>query len=265
MNLKITSGTSIGYHHTDTYSNNQDSFCIRTFGNGFEEQAGVFVVCDGCSSSKKAEVGANLFARILPAIIMGASWRNSYIVNTRFFNEIEHEISSYMKLLTVNMDFTERETFLADAFMFTIVFALITPVKTYLISCGDGVFVIDGKEVINIDQNNTPTYIAYNEISFNPPIAKSKFVVNKELKNNQYESIIVASDGLNYLLDNEGKELQMGRIVPSMQEMLNKDKYFTNKTLLQRHLQMYSKERILFDDTTMIMIKKDEDNSTKEK
>ena len=75
--ITIISGSTVGYSHTDNYKNNQDS--LKLFTRDIDgKKLIVGIVCDGCSSCLKAEVGANIFAQYLPKMIYRELIENAY-------------------------------------------------------------------------------------------------------------------------------------------------------------------------------------------
>ncbi len=256
-NFEITQGTTPGYSHLDSYKGNQDG--ISSF---YDDQMFVGVITDGCSSTPYPEVGSKMFANIIA--------REVYLQYPKW-DVIKNNILDAIKIMFVGHKAKDMKKFVHDYFLFTIMgFVIIPATNTILIfSFGDGSYGLIKKFVnldswamlgyeyeldyTSIDQNNTPTYIAYDMIS---TTAKNAFNINYISESNEHYGFIIGSDGIDYLEKNKGKEYRLNKTVPGLLDLYQNDKIFENETLLTKKLQALTKHRILYDDTSMFMIRR---------
>ena len=251
----------------------------------------VFVVCDGCGSTKFPEVGARIGALETCHVISG-------MLNVRpsSFNEKPTEmetISSFMndvmrivaqKIDTharVMSDWKDPSSYLevlSDYFLFTIMGAILVDDIVIIFNIGDGYFVLNG-DVIKREagDDNAPAYLAYDLFPDNMFANSSEIRMKNKVMFECFpladvDSLIISTDGFRDIISNVGKNYpgRNEKIVPPVEDLCGDD-FFKNPMSLQRELSMMNGERItilengdmkrhpglLSDDTSLYMIRRD--------
>jgi hypothetical protein len=254
MKFKIASGSTIGYRHVDSYRNNQDSVNVSEFDiNG--KKCIVGIVTDGCSSGENSEVGSKLITPYIAKVSKDLIEHNS-INNLDFYLTIC--IINKMKSMVNTFGVDDKVNFICNNLLFTIVGFVIYDNQFISFRYGDG--YVNGTL---IDENNVPNYIAYNLIKDHPniknlPYDKFQIVDNCEITDDfQY---VIASDGIEDYILNEGKDYARKKQVLSLTNLIKYDKIYDNKNLLTFMLNAMSRKRMLSDDTSIIIIKKEIEN-----
>jgi len=159
-------GASItGSSHQIKGLKNQDAFaCAKR--NGVK----VSVVCDGCSSSPNADLGAKFIAENLADIFLDRILK-SIGENISLNRKSEREKISrdcrkkILKLIEQSSpDGTDKELtcfdYIMDVFLATAMVGVITNDHVWLSTCGDGVYFIDDEFTL-INEGRAPNYLAY--------------------------------------------------------------------------------------------------------
>ena len=238
-------GSVIGSTHRNNFKNNQDySFVIS------EDSCVVALVGDGCGSGMNSEVGSKL---IIPTL---ASDIAQFIrLGEPIEKAIQQSLSSaqdFMYILSqrLPMEFSEG---VEHYFLFTIIGAVITHDETIIFSMGDGVYSINGSIHI-IDQNNAPNYLGYTIINKKDP----EFSINVKMPTEAVESILIASDGATDIIKNKDRSYKLGLKMKQVGDLtqFNDDIYKddTGSIKMTKLLNVFSKQNIVSDDTTIISI-----------
>jgi len=274
MILKVSGGSVPGTDHTKPgkpgWVNNHDSFGWSQLSN----DCLVAVVCDGCGSGAHSEVGAKLATQISLDLLSDAT--NRYMIETALkessqtinLERVKTLLTSQIGVLAHSMG-RSFSMIINDYFLFTMVGCIVTPVKTFLFSVGDGVFVLNG-EVVRLGPfpDNAPPYISYNLLG-----RKVDIDVNRTIATSDLQSLIIGSDGAVDLIEAENKliprsEEKVGNIL----QFVSDDLYFKNKDAVRRRLSLVNKEApevvngvarmtqgLLPDDTTLIAVRHDKE------
>ena len=233
--LKIGSGTIQGASHRKLDYNNQDAVLIVEY-----ENLTIGIVADGCGSGSNSEVGAQLAVKKLAKII-----NEKIKLNSDWKVDLKEEMQSYSKKIAELHD-DDISQFVRNFLLYTLIGFVKNGDKITLFSYGDGVIVIDD-EIQIIDQNNKPKYLN-NELIHSD---EGDFVF-QELKYTD-QKILVGSDGVEDIIDG----IRKGKIndYSDFNEFMKDEKNYTNPIQVPKFLQKYSKNGILLDDCTLIMIK----------
>ena len=270
-NFKFADASIIGTMHDQMGRNNQDFGYLA-----IEDRYAVGVVADGCGSTITSEVGATL----------GAQWCAEYLRNILltlgggYMMDEDHALAILIRMAEFVMTrihhSIDRGSFslqagmdmqlLQNNFLFTLVgFIIDNETNSLAFSIGDGYIRVNNEEIFMEEANNAPTYIAYsltperNKWDLVPKIRY--FIPTKELKH-----LVVATDGMQDFAECEGKPFpgKIQEMIPSLEEVLNSEKYFTNPAQLQRLLAKMNPitrpsaraHGLLRDDTTIIIAKR---------
>lgn len=141
----VAGGTVPGTAHARAGRNNQDAF------HWSEDERGLAaVVCDGCGSAVRSEIGALLGARIVT---------ESVLRHAPDWDRIRVDVLARLELLAslARLD--------AEQLLFTIVGAWVTPERAVVFAAGDGVVEIDGERIV-LGPYDAPPYLAYGCVPF---------------------------------------------------------------------------------------------------
>lgn len=157
--FSLKTGLVTGRDHILSGKNCQDALRYKSFSyNNLQYSIGF--ICDGCSSGRFSEVGANLGAEFL-----------LYQIEVNIRNGLaQHEavLALYSDLLNylwwiLNAYQTgpnEQSIYIQDYFLFTVLGVVVGPEETEIISAGDGVYCVND-DITTIDFDNMPPYPAY--------------------------------------------------------------------------------------------------------
>lgn len=155
MDYEVTAGSVIGQLHRLQSKPNQD-----TFASARTQRHIVGFVCDGCSSGQFNHVGSrlgSLFLKKRAAHLLSHNLRQTELPKILF-----KDLLGFLKGLVKPYNFSKPEElwFRDEHLLFTIFGFVIGPALTQVITCGDGVWYLNG-QYNYIDQDNTPTYPAF--------------------------------------------------------------------------------------------------------
>lgn len=162
----VHKATHIGRRHTLNYENCQDS--VAGFDGDINGQRTVIgIVCDGCSSGKQSEVGANFASSFL----IREAWKVLSIekpvkdIPLILYNELIKVLRDYVSAFAP-INPADKVDLISNTLLFTVLGFILTPRQTVVFSAGDGVVVVNDRIKI-IDQNNAPMYPAYDLLDAN--------------------------------------------------------------------------------------------------
>ena len=271
--LDLYGGSTIGTNHLKTKDmligiNNQDNHVIVN-----SENIKIGIVCDGCSSGENCEFGSFLGSKIIATLLM-FELNGIESLTVEKMNEILQKIQK--KLLYHLEMMTEFVGY--KPLFFTILGVVILKEKTFIFGCGDGVYGLRevGKDlaITVLDQNNKPTYVAYNILFETNHVISVKECVNTE----DLECMFIGSDGIHDFIKKQGVCLP-GKIshVMDIEDFISDCKYKQNRTIdaylkrlnLDCTIDNVYHPGLLPDDTTIIIgrianegkMQKQDDNS----
>lgn len=243
------------------WKNNQDAFSIVQ-----TDTMLAAVVCDGCGSAARSEVGAQLAAafttRTLARLVdEGFSLET---VLTRTADRLTGFISTIAHAMV--------GSFIADIerhFLFTTIGVVMTPERTAVFALGDGVYAVNGEvAVIEPYAHNAPPYIGYRLTG--GPTTETQFKACVDLPTSAITSLLIGSDGVGDLIKAErtripGTEEEVG----ALSRLWTDEAFFRNPDALRRHLARINRETVavvngnprivrgpLRDDTTIIALRR---------
>jgi len=278
--FEIANGQVIGRRHRQTGKNNQDAMYWQA-----DERALVGIVCDGCGSHPHSEVGAQIGARIVAAEIARMldvathpdaddAWATPEIWENIRLNTLAH-INRPVQALG-----DDRQQIICDYFLFTVVGFLITPMQTVLFSNGDGLVIINDKEIpLGPFSGNAPPYFTY-DLSDASVSSISQtdtaFKISGCIPTAALDRILIGTDGVIDLKNAEHKNLP-GKATPvgPLRQFFDEDRFFQNPDQLRRRLTLINRDTVNYvrnghshiieikksygllpDDTTIIAVRR---------
>jgi hypothetical protein len=268
-------------HRKGVPKNRQDDFCIlRT------PQAIVIVVSDGCGSGGLAstdnhtvtakgssEVGASIAVRLLATGLERALTINGRLT-AEVLVRVQRDVEAQIRVLAINMGQSLSEV-VDRYFLFTLLGAVITENSAYFFGLGDGVLIVNGKQVthpaITASADNEPIYLGYaltgSKLTDNDP-SKLNLQIIKEIPAVELEHFLLGSDGVEELMKREGRRITgLDQAVGLIESFWTQDKYIRNPAAIERNLNLAARDvyrpvhgaspvlegGLLFDDTTIVV------------
>lgn len=268
--FELAWGTITGREHARTGKNNQDACHADADG-----EALVAVVCDGCSSGRHSEVGAQIGARLLVEAVRGnlasalaseqgrrradspagAAPRQAteqppaILADARFWEAVRREVLRDLRLVATRMG-GNLPQIIHEYFLFTAVGAVVTPRHAALFSLGDGLLVLNGDlHRLGPFPGNQPPYLGYaldERTARGFPPGALRFQVRRIFPGDALHSLLLGTDGVEDLV-------KLG----SLRRFWEDDRYFNNPDMVRRALALIGKEPgLLPDDTTLLVIRR---------
>lgn len=242
--FEVTGGSVLGRDHLLAGRNNQDAFGWR------QDAAGLAaVVCDGCGSAPRSEVGAVLFARLLPELFLRGLARG-LVPGRDLLDEVQREAIAKLRVVAEALGGDRRES-VHDFFLFTIVGAVLHERGACLFSLGDGLALLNSERIdIGPFEGNAPPYLAYGLCG-----REVSFTLHRALPLSEVRTILLGTDG--------------AAALPNLGQLVEDDRTFRNRDALRRHLALANREVLsveggrlrrtpgaLSDDTTLIAMRR---------
>jgi len=199
----IGGATQQGTVHILDNSNNQDaiSICI-------EDDLIIGIVCDGCTSThddlinsySNNEIGSKLIAHTLSNILR-SQLSESKIIDETFLEVVAKKLFDHLKSLISIMSLEgekEKEIFIFDYLMTTILCFIVTENSFIVFNCGDGIIGLNNIFQL-IDENGL--YFSSSLLPeccpslYSKPIRTNKFNIIYSGNTNELQSILLATDG----------------------------------------------------------------------
>lgn len=200
MDFSVRSASIIGREHIRLWRNNQD--CVRVEKVLVRGNEYIFgVVTDGCSEGQHSEVGANLLANFIcgeiPMILFNETPLED-LPKALFYRSL-----GYLRAIaaqTVTGEVAKVVDFIKDYLLCTVVGFVMDKQDTVIYHAGDGLIAIND-QVIRINEDNKPAYLAYHLVDRSFLVQKEATVLADEfsvyaIQTKVVQRLIVASDGL---------------------------------------------------------------------
>lgn len=191
----LACGVKAGHHHLYKGSNCQDAAAMIT-----APDIAIGIGCDGCGEGEHSEMGALAtvnFALHEASQLHTAGYRPSEIVQ-QLFPAIVRFIDMNVLLTCSARGIVEIANFIKHHWLSTIMGVILTCDESIIFWCGDGTFAIDDEAVVSIDQQNQPTYIAYNCLFVPDKVGVSKKDIPVDFSSmviTPKSRVMIASDG----------------------------------------------------------------------
>ncbi len=230
---------------------------MRTASNGF-----CGVVCDGCGSGKRSEVGAALGARIISEQVLAEMEAGQSIDDEATWERIrERTLEAFGGVLRAMGEPAAR--IVAEYFLFTVVGVAISADRAVIFSIGDGIFAL-GDQVVQLGPfaGNAPPYLGYGLLGDGP-----RFSMQRVCGVNDFDSALVGTDGA---ADYDSLAGAKDKVLP-LRSFWQEDRFFRNEDALRRALWLCNREvtrplwderrlvkepGLLEDDTTLLVVRR---------
>ncbi|MEW6434416.1 MAG: protein phosphatase 2C domain-containing protein [Myxococcota bacterium] len=222
-----------GREHVRLGRNNQDGFALARRG-----QAIAGVVTDGCSSSPRSEVGAQLSARFL------AGWVATHAAGAPLTEELGRIATDalcawiYRAVSTLDGPPTAFVELVETYFLHTFLCGVQIAGDALVFGIGDGaVLVDDALTRLDAGPRNAPPYAAYRLLTGRRPEPQVHFL-------GRARRVVLMTDGFDALLEKE----------PSRLAALLDGELFRNARTLQRRLNVLAEAAPPADDATLVVL-----------
>jgi hypothetical protein len=248
--FELAAATVLGREHARAGRNNQDALWARASEHGLAA-----VVADGCGSGAQSELGAQLGAR--RAVEGALSLLGQVPIDSpEFLQRLGADVLCFLQALSGQLG----ERAIAEAFLFTLVGAVVTPEHTLVFSAGDGLWALNG-EVHRLGPfpGNAPPYLAYGLLKPGAVALKA----NALRPTPEVDSLLLGTDGVSDLAG-------LAEVGP-LSQFWSEDLYFSNPDALRRRLALLNRESVradfparrlvrvpglLTDDTTLVVLRR---------
>jgi len=242
--FEVAIGSVTGRDHILVNKNNQDASCVRA-----DKEKIVVVVCDGCSEGRHSEVGAKIGASLIAEEIKKVALNTGQLYSKNFWEEVRRNTLARIRCLAVDMGGSFLRV-ISDYFLFTVIGFVLTKENFFLFSIGDGFAQVNDESImLGPFPGNEPPYLAYallgSSLTKKDPM-QLKFKLVKTTKQEQINSIIIGSDGIEYLIEARDKNIPGKNDLVGPIEQFFEDKYYKNKDMLRRRLAIINKDSVKY-------------------
>ena len=261
--FEFAAGSVTGRSHSALGKPNQDAYAVRAAPFGI-----CGVVCDGCGSGSRSEVGAALGARIISEQVLAEIEKGHSIRDSSTWERIrQHTLETFGAVLRMMGE--PAAYIISEYFLFTIVGVALSSEGAVIFGIGDGLLALNEETVkLGPFPGNAPPYLGYGLLGEGP-----SFSIHRECALNDFESALVGTDGATDYESLAGTPYPGGRgeKVRPLASFWQEDKYFQNEDALRRTLWLVNREvtrpvwnekrlvkeaGLLEDDTTVLVVRK---------
>ncbi len=258
--FEVAAGSVPGIRHIAAGRNNQDALRVVE-----TTAATVAVVCDGCGSASRSEVGAWLGAELIAATL-ARRCEGARRFEMTVLEQVETELLETLRVMGAKFG-DEATRAVSDGFLFTVIGAVVLADETVVFAAGDGVFAINGEVVvIGPFAGNAPPYLGLALLEKQTPPGRGLKILRR-VPTAEVESLVVGSDGVGELVDGDRMISEM----PCFSDFWTDDVFFSNPDALRRRLAKLNQPRrdidwerrrvrktaaALDDDTSLVVIRR---------
>jgi hypothetical protein len=265
---EIAAGTVQGASHRRAGKNSQDAF-----GWALSDEGLIAVVCDGCSSGRHSEVGAQLGARLL----LNALYRELPLrdEDPSLWQRLQENVLSSLRIVAELLG-GELDAAARDYLLFTVVGVLITPRTSWIFVLGDGVvFVNEQRVALGPYADNAPPYLAYRLFEATHPTKSVELLPLCQLPTSELRSVLIGTDGVCDLIDAKERTIPGSKeVVGPIEALWQNDGLFKGQDACRRRLARLNRDvmrrdrlsgklchegGLLPDDTTLLIIRRAND------
>lgn len=265
--FQIAGGTVTGTDHLAVGRPNQDAYAFRAEGGCLAA-----VVCDGCGSGARSEVGAALGARLVTEQVLGALRRGGDIESPETWEEVRRGTLAPLQAMAGCMGGSLAEV-VSTYFLFTVVGLAVAGDTACAFSLGDGLIAL-GDELLRLGPfpRNEPPYLAYGLLDRPPGGEAPRFIVHRAFPSSDLRTALLGTDGALDLLESSSRQIPGGGgEVGPISRFWEDDRTFGNPDAVRRRLALinravtrpvWKEQRIeregglLRDDTTLVVVRR---------
>ncbi|WP_437602138.1 protein phosphatase 2C domain-containing protein [Sorangium sp. So ce590] len=265
--FEIAGGTVTGTDHLAVGRPNQDAYAFRVEGGCLAA-----VVCDGCGSGARSEVGAALGARLVTEQVLGALRRGADVASPETWEEVRLGTLAPLRAMAGGMGGSLAEV-VSTYFLFTAVGLAVSGDTACAFSLGDGLIAL-GDELLRLGPfpRNEPPYLAYGLLDRPPGGEAPRFTVHRAFPSSALRTALLGTDGALDLLESSSRQLPGGGgEVGPLSRFWEDDRTFGNPDAVRRRLALinrtvtrpvWKEERmereggLLRDDTTLVVVRR---------
>ncbi|WP_437292304.1 protein phosphatase 2C domain-containing protein [Sorangium sp. So ce406] len=265
--FEVAGGTVTGADHLAAGRPNQDAYAFRIDGGCLAA-----VVCDGCGSGARSEVGAALGARIVTEQVLGALRRGGDIESPETWEEVRRGALAPLRAAAGGMGGRLTEV-VSTFFLFTVVGLVIAGDRACVFSLGDGLIAL-GDDLLRLGPfpGNEPPYLGYGLLDRPPGGEAPRFTVHRAFPASALRAALLGTDGAVDLLESSARQIPGGGgEVGPLSRFWEDDRYFRNPDAVRRRLALinrnvarpvWKEERmereggLLRDDTTLVVVRR---------
>lgn len=264
--FEVAGGTVTGTDHLAAGRPNQDAYAFRAEGGALAA-----VVCDGCGSGARSEVGAALGARIVTEQVLGALRRGGDLDSPATWEEARRGALAPLREVAAGMGGSFAEV-VSTFFLFTVVGLAISGDRACAFSLGDGLIAL-GDELLRLGPfpRDEPPYLAYGLLDRPPGGEAPRFTVHRAFPSSALRTALLGTDGAIELLESSSRQIPGGGEVGPLSRFWEDDRYFRNPDAVRRRLALinrsvarpvWKEERmereggLLRDDTTVVVVRR---------
>ncbi len=268
-----------GSKHYARGMNNQDAFHVTS-----TDTLSLGIVADGCSRSgiysSHTEVGAHMGSALLAACIRQHEHLFDTLDSKAWLDIVYRSlIEKVQQILWISKSDIQ---WIVNHWEFSILGYVISPTKTVIFGCGDGIYSLNGtRKTIGPFANNEPPYLLFSLFKSPPESIDPSlltFTLHEELPTAELQELWVGTDGVEYLYDmTKLKSDNLHYPFITIENLMNDQKVFEKQPNDEynlyptRVLEKFTKEKmkidyqkqdtkksggILHDDTTVILVKR---------
>jgi hypothetical protein len=261
--FEMAAGSVTGRTHSAVGKGNQDAYAMRAAPFGL-----CGIVCDGCGSGARSEVGASMGVRILSEQVLDAMKSGQSIRDPATWERIrERTLEGFGGVVRWMGESPER--IVSEYFLFTVVGLAISAEGAVIFGIGDGLWAMN-RDVVKLGPfaGNAPPYLGYGLLGDGP-----SFVMHHECSIEEFDSALIGTDGAVDYESFVGATYPGGRgeKVRPLSTFWQDDKYFQNEDAIRRTLWLVNREvtrpvwdekrivkepGLLEDDTTLLVVRK---------
>ncbi|WP_438000755.1 protein phosphatase 2C domain-containing protein [Sorangium sp. So ce185] len=265
--FEVAGGTVTGTDHLAVGRPNQDAYAFRAEGGCLAA-----VVCDGCGSGARSEVGAALGARLVTEQVLGALRRGGDIESPETWEEVRRGALAPLRAMAAGMGGSLAEV-VSTYFLFTVVGLAVSGDRACAFSLGDGLIAL-GDELLRLGPfpRNEPPYLAYGLLERPPGGEAPRFTVHRAFPSSALQTALLGTDGAIDLLESSCRQIPGGGgAVGPLSRFWEDDRMFANPDAVRRRLALinravtrpvWKEERmereggLLRDDTTLVVVRR---------
>ena len=221
----------MGETHRSLWYNSQDAYKFYS-----SPELVIGVVCDGCGSSPRSEVGAALTAEFT------VNFCRKYFRDGVFTESLLRKgLLNLYDTIAGEIHTFEKSSFIENFLFTTVVGFLMTPSRTTVFSSGDGIWCVNDQWE-DIDQNNRPGFLGYHLTRGDELPFKCR-----EFNTDEVNRVLVSTDGLSKMFhhDQDGSRI--------IDDLFSRDEFFEHPVLLPKFL---SRINGMKDDISLVMGKR---------